>query len=480
MRARALTDAEEITLRARDVVIGAVLGIATAAAVIAYAVQTPASPHRGPLIGLCLAWAIANSGLFLVRRRRLAASRLREPFFLVWSLMVIASITAAVMIEGRSGTPIMGAFILPLVFAAISYPVLLTAIIGSVTLIFAAAAGTLIGQPFAHTMLQVLTLAFAAVMGVWQAYGRERRAEQLATEHRRAQQYLDVAGTMIVVLDRDARIEQVNRRTCEVLGYRDSELMGRSWFDVAVPEDGREAALAVFARTIDGSSLEAHEREHPVVTRSGETRWISWSARVVATTTGAEMVIAGEDITARRVAQEHVRHMAYHDGLTGLANRTKLEEHVALALARALELDRSAAVLYIDLDHFKVVNDTLGHAAGDELLRQVATRLAGCCRASDLLARHGGDEFMLLLADIDGDAAATARRVANDVLATLQMPFTLEGHEFAIAASVGIATFPADGSDLAQLLRRADGALYDAKRGGRGTIRFAAGEPTLT
>ena len=460
--------------------IGGVLGIATAAAVIAYVVLSSATPHRGVLIGVCLGWSVANCGLFVLPRRRLAASRLREPFFLAWSLTVIASIAAGVVIEGRSGTPIMGAFILPLVFAAISYPVLLTAIIGSATLVFAAASGTLIGQPFAHTMLQVLTLAFAAVMGVWQAFGRERRAAQLATEHRRAQQYLDVAGTMIVVLDGDGRIEQVNRRTCEVLGYSESELMGRSWFDIAVPEDGLTSARAVFSRTIDGSSMDGHERERPVVTRTGETRWISWSGRVVPTPSGAEMVIAGEDITARRVAQEHVRHMAYHDGLTGLANRTKLEEHVALALARALEQDRAAAVLYIDLDHFKVVNDTLGHAAGDELLRQVAARLAGCCRATDLLARHGGDEFMLLLADIDGDATATARRVADDVLATLQTPFTLEGHEFAIAASVGVATFPADGTDLAQLLKRADGALYDAKRDGRGTIRFSAGEPVTT
>ena len=211
------------------------------------------------------------------------------------------------------------------------------------------------------------------------------------------------------------------------------------------------------------------------MTRTGECRYIAWNGRVVDTSDGKGMLIAGEDVTAQRAAQERVEHMAYHDALTGLANRTKLAEHVTLALARARRHGRSAAVLYIDLDHFKVVNDTLGHAAGDELLRQVATRLAARCRATDLLARHGGDEFMLLLADLEGDARATARLSPRDVLATLETPFTIEGHEFEIAASIGVATFPDDGARCRSAQARRRRALR-AKRDGRGTIRFAAGE----
>jgi diguanylate cyclase (GGDEF)-like protein len=134
-------------------------------------------------------------------------------------------------------------------------------------------------------------------------------------------------------------------------------------------------------------------------------------------------------------------------------------------------------VLYIDLDRFKVVNDTLGHAAGDELLRLVAARLAARCRARDLLARHGGDEFMLLLPDLDGDACETARSVAEGLLGTLEAPFEIEGQEFEIAASIGIATFPDDGRDMAEVLKRADAGLYTAKRDGRGTIRFPVAEP---
>jgi diguanylate cyclase (GGDEF)-like protein/PAS domain S-box-containing protein len=475
MRLRPLTDPEEIAFRARDVVIGGVLGVATAVAVVLYLALGPPTPHRELMIWICSGWVLVGSVLFVLPRQRLVASRGREPFFLLWSSTVIASIAAGVVIEGRSGTPIMAAFLLPLVFAAMSYPVALTALVGTVTLCFAAGAGAWIGQPFADTMFQVLMLAFAAVMGVWQAYGRERRADQLAAEHGRAQRYLDVAGTMIVVLDAGGTIQQINRRGCEVLGYSEAELNGRDWFAVAVPDEARQSTREVFVRTLAGIRPEVPpEPESPVVTRSGERRWITWTGRIVPTGAGDGMLIAGEDVTERRAAQEHVRHMAYHDGLTGLANRAKLEEHVTLALARAVRHDHAAAVLYIDLDHFKTVNDTLGHAAGDELLRQVATRLAARCRTTDLLARHGGDEFMLLLADIDGDARAAALRVAGDLLALLGPPFEIEDREFTIAASIGVALFPSHGETMTDLLKHADAALYEAKRDGRGAIRFAA------
>jgi PAS domain S-box-containing protein len=322
MRLRPLTDPEEIEFRARDVVIGGVLGVATAAAVVTYVALGSSSPHRELLIWICGGWAVVGCGLFVLPRHRLVASRAREPFFLLWSTSVIASIAAGVVIEGRSGTPVMAGFLLPLVFAAMSYPVLLTAIVGSITLSFAAGAGTWIGQPLADTMFQVLMLAFAAVMGVWQAYGRERRAEQLAAEHGRAQRYLDVAGTMIVVLDAGGVIQQINRRGCEVLGYSEAELNGRDWFEVAVPEDVRESTREIFLRTLAGvGPASPADPESAVITRTGERRWVTWTGRVVPTGAGDGMLIAGEDVTDRRAAQEHVLYMAYHDGLTGLANR---------------------------------------------------------------------------------------------------------------------------------------------------------------
>jgi diguanylate cyclase (GGDEF)-like protein/PAS domain S-box-containing protein len=476
MRLRPLTDPEEIALRARDVLIGGVLGVGTAIAVVAYLLQSPDSRHRDLLIAISLGWLAFGCATLSISGERLAISRWREPLFLVWSTAVIACIAAGIVLEGRPGTPLTVAFILPLIFAAMSYPVVGTAIVGSQVLIAAAVSSILVGNPAADMTFELLALAFAATMGVWQAYGRERRAAQLALEHRRAERYLDVAGTLIVVLNADGTIDTVNRKTCEVLGYSEQELLGQDWFELVVPPEIRPRALETFRQVLNRTPLENPERETPLRTRDGELRWMAWTGRVIRTREGDVLLTAGEDVTEQRTAQERVQHMAYHDALTGLANRAKLEEHAALALARARRHGTAGAILYIDLDRFKLVNDTLGHASGDELLRLVTTRLAARTRATDLLARHGGDEFMLLLADLDDDAHATAARVAHDLLATLETPFVIEGHEFEIAASIGVATFPANGTELSDVLKHADSALYEAKRSGRGTIRFAAGE----
>jgi diguanylate cyclase (GGDEF)-like protein/PAS domain S-box-containing protein len=487
VRFRRLRDPDEITLRSRDVLIGGALGSATAVAVLAYLVQEGPSEHRSLLAALCVAWIVAGGVLFALPRRRIVASRWREPFLLTWSVLVVGSITLAVILDGRSGSPLIAALVLPLLFAAISYPVGGTAIVACLTLAGAGIAATATGQHPADTTFQMLALAIASVMAVWQALGRAQRADALAAEHRRAQHYLDVAGTMIVVLAPDGTIEQINRRSCEVLGRSEDELKGRDWFEVALPEELRESARETFERALAGLPVDPLQNETQVVTAWGERRSVAWKSRAVATSSGTGLLISGEDVTDQRAAQERAEHLAYHDPLTGLANRAKLEDHLARALAAARRHQRSVAVLYIDLDRFKLVNDTLGHAAGDELLCEVARRLLPRVRASDLLARYGGDEFMLLLSDIDGDARAAAQGVAAELLAALETPFEIEGHEFEISASIGVSAFPEDGTELSDVLKRADTALYEAKHDGRATIRFAsepeaapAGRLTLT
>jgi diguanylate cyclase (GGDEF)-like protein len=344
-----LSNPEEIELRANGVVVGAVLGCGTAVAIVTYLALSSESHHKALLAAVCAVWGLLSAGLVALPRRRIAASRWREPFFLTWSAAVVGSVAVGIVLEGNPRTPLTLGFILPLIFAAISYPVAGTAVVGLMVLLGATASSVLVHAPAANTTFVVLALAFAAVMGVWQAGGRGRRNAQLAA-------------------------------------------------------------------------------------------------------------------------------MAYHDGLTGLANRAQLEEHLTVALARAARHGGAGALLYIDLDHFKIVNDTLGHDAGDALLRQVATRLSARTRAGDVLARHGGDEFMLLLSVLDGDPRVAAAAVAHDVLATLETPFQLHGHEFEVAASIGAATFPHDSDVGSELLKRADAALYEAKRDGRGAVRFHAAE----
>ena len=175
------------------------------------------------------------------------------------------------------------------------------------------------------------------------------------------------------------------------------------------------------------------------------------------------------DVSERKRHERHIARLAYRDQLTGLPNRTSLEEQLADTVAEARGSIRSAALLYIDLDDFKLVNDSLGHAAGDELLRAVALRLAEVTRAADdLLARHGGDEFLLLLRDLGSDAAAAAEAVAEKLIAALEEPFRIDNAELWIGASVGISLFPGDAADAEGLLNNADAAMYQAKNGGRG------------
>ncbi|MGH2913521.1 MAG: putative bifunctional diguanylate cyclase/phosphodiesterase, partial [Solirubrobacteraceae bacterium] len=172
--------------------------------------------------------------------------------------------------------------------------------------------------------------------------------------------------------------------------------------------------------------------------------------------------------TARKQAEERLSYLAYHDALTDLPNRTLVEREMDLALARARRADGSAALLFIDLDDFKEVNDRLGHAAGDRLLASIAARLRGVLRDTDVLARQGGDEFLVLLADLQEGAAATAEQVAGKLLHALREPFVVSGVELRTGASIGISLYPDDASDTEVLLRHADAAMYRAKAGGGG------------
>src|SRR5205823_2966716 len=184
-------------------------------------------------------------------------------------------------------------------------------------------------------------------------------------------------------------------------------------------------------------------------------------------------------ITLRKYAEEQLAFLAYHDKLTGLPNRVMFEELLDLSLARAQRNQQGVAVLFMDLDDFKLVNDSLGHAAGDELLRQVADRLREATRDTDLVARQGGDEFLLLLADMDlhGDSPIpdvsegqrmVAEAVAVRVHDCLRAPFVLDGTEFYVSASIGISMYPHNATDADGLLRNADAALYESKRSGPG------------
>ena len=182
------------------------------------------------------------------------------------------------------------------------------------------------------------------------------------------------------------------------------------------------------------------------------------------------VVFNSRDITDRKVIQQRIQHLAYHDNLTGLPNRSLLQDRLAHSIARAERSGRKVAVLFIDLDNFKNINDTLGHDVGDELLRQVSRRLSECVRLEDTIARQGGDEFIVLLDSLDDGRGASV--VAQKILNSLRQPFVLGGTEQHVSGSVGIALYPEDGRDAQTLMKNADTAMFHGKGLGKNTYQY--------
>ena len=247
-------------------------------------------------------------------------------------------------------------------------------------------------------------------------------------------------------------------------------------YDAAVHPEDREAYDAALVTLGRGEPTEV---EYRLIGCDGQTRWVLDRMRPEGSVEDGCMLVGGvvADITARKrieaEAMEKLAHAALHDSLTGLANRTSFLEHLELALTRAARTHKGAAVLFIDLDNFKLVNDSFGHAAGDELLKAVGSRLRGAIRQMDVVARQGGDEFLILLSDLERHAAEeidfmrAAEAVASTLHRILLAPFVVEGIEIYISASVGISLYPCDADDSETLLKHADVAMYSVKDGGR-------------
>jgi diguanylate cyclase (GGDEF)-like protein/PAS domain S-box-containing protein len=248
------------------------------------------------------------------------------------------------------------------------------------------------------------------------------------------------------------------------------------WLSLLHPED-KDRVEAEHVRT--NATGEPFVSEYRLVHRDGHEVWVQDEARLVSRDDGRVKYWQGVmiDVTERKRAEKQVEYLAFNDQLTGLPNRTTFEQLLGLDLARARRHGLAVAVLYMDLDNFKLVNDSLGHEAGDELLRQVGSRLDQVSRDTDLVARLGGDEFLLLLSDLErdgvrGDAGSAARHTAEAVARrihdALRSPFDLAGTELYASASIGISIFPLDATDGSSLLKNADAAMYRSKRSGPG------------
>ena len=325
-----------------------------------------------------------------------------------------------------------------------------------------------IGRIEAASPLLVVTLRDRTEVEAGRAARFEAEAKYRAlVEHIPAVVYLDP-------VDENAESIYVSPQVVELLGLQQEEWLSDpyAWRHHVHPED-IDRAWDEYRHAYN-----AHEplnHEYRMVHEDGSIRWVLEQAYPIDDEQGDPWLIQGVifDITERKRAEEQVAFLAYHDKLTGLPNRALFEEMLEAAIARARRHDLGVGVVYLDLDNFKLVNDSLGHHAGDELLQQLAERLRGCTRETDLVARQGGDEFLLLLADLDrgmGPEVGTeagllvAESVATRVHEALQEPFDLGGVEFFTSASLGVSLFPQDATDATALLKNADTAMYQSKK----------------
>jgi diguanylate cyclase (GGDEF)-like protein/PAS domain S-box-containing protein len=310
-------------------------------------------------------------------------------------------------------------------------------------------------------------------LSVGQDITERRRAEEtLLRERNRAQRYLDIAGVIIIALDREQKVVMINQKGCDILGYSEEEIRGKNWFDHFIPAEDTSRVKDTFNKLMSGRIAPVEHFENPVLTRSGELRIMAWHNTIIRDGSGAiiELLSSGEDITERKKAEETLEYQMYHDLLTGLPNRTFFMEHLSLALPQAHRRRQKLAVMFLDIDRFKVTNDTFGHTAGDELLKKIAIRLKGCMRESDILARIGGDEFTILLPDITH--VEDAARISEKISTVLKQPFRVNDQEIYVTASIGISIYPDDSNYGEDLLKHADIAMFHAKEQGGNGYQF--------
>jgi diguanylate cyclase (GGDEF)-like protein/PAS domain S-box-containing protein len=296
-----------------------------------------------------------------------------------------------------------------------------------------------------------------------------REARDTAERFQRA---FDSGVTGMALVSEDGRYLSVNRALCEITGYSESELLSLDFQDITHPDD-LSADLEQLHALVAGR-VALYETEKRYVHRDGHVVWVQIGVSAVHSENGRVEYLISQlhDVTERKRIEEELAHQALHDPLTGLPNRALFLDRLRHAIVRLRRHPGEVAVLFVDLDRFKNVNDTLGHDAGDQVLAEAAKRLRESARAEDTVARFGGDEFTILCDDADQDEA---KEVAERILAALARPFSRSGREFHLSASIGIRVNGHATADPDSLLRDADMALYIAKEHGR--ARFELFDP---
>ncbi len=316
------------------------------------------------------------------------------------------------------------------------------------------------------------------------ALENKRIALALENSEKMYRYLVDSSPDIIYMLNHEGRFTFVNDRVQQLLGIGRQELIGEHYSVLVHDEDGERARYAFSERRFDERATRNVELRLKSLSGNGSDRIFNNTLMAISLNANGMRGLdqkakkneflgtygVARDITERKRAEEVIYHQAYHDILTDLPNRMLFKDRLGLAVIQAKRKLSELAVMFIDLDRFKLVNDTLGHVKGDELLQQVALRLKDCLRRGDTLARQGGDEFTIVLPELRDRQDAKA--IADKFLESLYRPFDLDGHEVHISASIGIAIYPDDGETIDELLRHSDIAMYQVKALGKNGHSF--------
>jgi diguanylate cyclase (GGDEF)-like protein/PAS domain S-box-containing protein len=311
--------------------------------------------------------------------------------------------------------------------------------------------------------------------------------KQLAESERLHRYIVNTSPDIIYILDQDGHFTFINERIESLLGFSKEEIIGKH-YSFLVHHDDMEQAKYVFNERRIGTRAAKNIELRLKCKDTGNSR--HFNNRTLPIELSATGMYAGKgqskssyqgtygvarDVTERKLAEETINFQAYHDLLTKLPNRALLRDRLSLAISQAKRDGENIAVMFLDLDRFKNINDSLGHMIGDELLQQVSIRLKECIRAGDTLARFGGDEFTLMLPQLK-EAREDASRLAEKITETLKQPFNVDGHELYVSTSIGIALYPQDGTHMDTLIKHADVAMYHVKGQGKNGYQFYSNE----
>lgn len=314
---------------------------------------------------------------------------------------------------------------------------------------------------------------------------QNKQMQQQLKESERLHRYLvNTSPDIIYILDPRGNFTFINERIESLLGFDKEELIGKH-YSVLVHHEDMEQAKYVFNERRVGARASANIELRLKCKDDGAPRYFETRSLPIELssmgiyndekTTKQDTYLGtygvARDITERKIAEETINFQAYHDLLTHLPNRSLLRDRLGLAITQAKREKEMLAVMFLDLDRFKNINDSLGHMIGDELLQQVSTRLKGCLREGDTLARFGGDEFTLLLPKVS-EHREDVSKIAEKIITILKEPFMVENHELYVSASIGISMYPQDGTNMDTLIKNADVAMYHVKDQGKNDYKF--------